>query len=77
MKHKVFFWLLLKDRINTRDILQRKDGTGVSHLGPLYFAEIRKFDAFNPAMQLCKGMLGINWSDLCLHKTNVRNIQKN
>jgi len=24
MKHKVFFWLLLKDRINTRDILQRK-----------------------------------------------------
>ena len=24
MKHKVFFWLLLKDRINTRDILQRR-----------------------------------------------------
>ena len=24
MKHKVFFWLLLKDRINTWDILQRK-----------------------------------------------------
>jgi hypothetical protein len=24
MKHKVFFWLLLKDRINTRDLLRRK-----------------------------------------------------
>jgi hypothetical protein len=24
MKHKVFFWLLLKDRLSTRDILQRK-----------------------------------------------------
>jgi hypothetical protein len=24
MKHKVFFWLLLKDRLNTRDLLQRK-----------------------------------------------------
>jgi hypothetical protein len=24
MKHKVFFWLLLKDRISTRDILRRK-----------------------------------------------------
>jgi hypothetical protein len=25
MKHKVFFWLLLQDRLSTRDILQRKD----------------------------------------------------
>jgi hypothetical protein len=25
MKHKIFFWLLLKDRISTRDILQRKN----------------------------------------------------
>jgi hypothetical protein len=24
MKHKVFFWLLLKDRLSTRDILQRQ-----------------------------------------------------
>ena len=25
MKHKVFFWLLLKHRLNTKDILQRKN----------------------------------------------------
>jgi hypothetical protein len=25
MKHKVFFWLLLKDRLSTRDLLRRKD----------------------------------------------------
>lgn len=25
MKHKVFFWLLLKDRLSTRDLLQRKN----------------------------------------------------
>jgi hypothetical protein len=24
MKHKVFFWLFLKDRLNTRDLLRRK-----------------------------------------------------
>jgi hypothetical protein len=24
MKHKVFFWLLLKDRLSTRDLLQRQ-----------------------------------------------------
>jgi hypothetical protein len=24
-KHKVFFWLLLKDRLNTRNILKRKN----------------------------------------------------
>jgi hypothetical protein len=24
MKHKVFFWLVLKDRVNTRDLLRRK-----------------------------------------------------
>lgn len=25
MKHKVFFWLLLKDRINTRGVLRRRN----------------------------------------------------
>jgi hypothetical protein len=25
MKHKIFFWLLLNDRINTKDLLQRKN----------------------------------------------------
>lgn len=25
MKHKVFFWLLLKDRVNTRDMLRRRN----------------------------------------------------
>jgi hypothetical protein len=25
MKHKVFFWLLLKDRLSTRDLLGRKN----------------------------------------------------
>jgi hypothetical protein len=79
-KHKVFFWLLLKDRLSTRNILRRKKMTIDSYNCVLCSYSVEEtiehlFPSCNFAKQ-CWNLLGINLPDSgrILHGGNHPNV---
>jgi len=65
-KHKVFFWLLLKDRLSTRNVLRRKNMVIDSYNCVLCSCSVEEttqhlFLSYNFAKQ-CRNILGINLS---------------
>jgi hypothetical protein len=77
MKHKVFFWLLLKDRLGTRDMLRRKNMILDSYTCDLCIwqrpeTNVHLFLRCNFA----EALLGFSWNFLYLHQINAADFQK-
>ena len=69
MRHKVFAWLMLLDRINTRDLLQRRHfNVGEDHNCPLCEHAILETNNHLlyecPFAIRCWVILGIEWDNL-------------
>jgi hypothetical protein len=58
-KHKVFFWLLLQDRLNTRQLLQRKKIYRLTILGYVWVFAPRIKNLFVLHMPFCSHVLAI------------------
>jgi hypothetical protein len=63
-KHRVFFWLLINDRLSTRNILRRKhmhlDAYDCSHLCSLYQPGRRNSNPSFCGLSFCKDVLGLH-----------------
>jgi hypothetical protein len=72
MKHKVFFWLLLKDRVSTRDILRRRNQPLDIYSCELCLRQRLKAPTHSSLlqMQLCNCLLAIDRNFVCQHKTS-------
>ena len=69
MRHKVFAWLMLNDRVNTRDLLLRRHfNIGENHNCPLCHMEALETNTHLfyecPFAAKCWEVVGIDWGNL-------------
>jgi hypothetical protein len=81
MKHKVFFWLILKDRVSTRDLLRRREMNLDSYSSDMCILQrpetgVHLFLRCNFS-KACWSSLGVSWHLLCLHEVGHSYFQAN
>jgi hypothetical protein len=74
-KHRVFFWLLMKDRLSIKNILKRRNATGFIQLCFLYISPGRNNTSFVLGMPIRTTLLGTIGLQIIEDGDTVQNIQ--